>query len=113
VKKLAYTLLVFGFLWMEFFALEAGPLARAADAAHRQKLAQQQEFSRQDVVRAFSDAAFQVADFAQLGGIGGALMLAGGFILVKTGRRISTTKAPPVLETLSRSTSAAGHSTKT
>jgi hypothetical protein len=97
MRKLGYILLVSGFVWVTFIAVEVGPVARAMTATHRQTALAQPSYSREDVETAFREAAFGVAHFAQLSFVGGLLMLAGGIILAKSGRRDSTTDQPPVL----------------
>ncbi|MGA2241366.1 MAG: hypothetical protein ABSH11_04940 [Verrucomicrobiota bacterium] len=97
MRKLGYILLVLGFVWVTFVAVEVGPVARAMRNLHQQKVYEQQSYTRKDVEVAFQEAAYGVAHFAQPSFIGGLLMLAGGLILGKAGRRNSAAKIPPVL----------------
>ena len=88
MRKLGYFLLVSGFVWVTFIAVEAGPVARSMTYNfYQQKVSKQQSFNQDDIQSAFQEAAFGVAEFARLGFIGGLLMLAGGIILAKSGKR--------------------------
>jgi hypothetical protein len=97
MRKLGYILLVVGFVWSVFFSIEAGPVARAYCTKNRQKMAEHQLATAEDVAVAYTDTAFRVSSFAQRGVLGSLVMLAGGIILAKFGRRDSPASKPPVL----------------
>lgn len=87
MRKLGYILLVSGFTWATFIAVEARPLARALSYNfYQQKVPKQQSFDKNEMFSAFDQAAFRVANFAMLSFIGALLMLAGGIILAKSGK---------------------------
>ena len=96
MRKLGYTLLVVGFLWVAFFTLEANPFARAASRTIGQKLLEKQDYTRRDVLIAISDSAYGVANLVRFGFVGGLLMLAGGIILGRLGRH-SAPPEPPIM----------------
>ena len=98
MRKLGYILLLSGFVWVVFFAVEANPIARAASRADAQKLSDQPSYTRRDVEIALWRSAYQVADFASFGFVGGLLMLAGGIILGRLGRQNSVPAEPPILK---------------
>jgi hypothetical protein len=95
MRKFGRILLVFGFVWMTFFVVGAGASARALMIQHRKKVSGQRSYTREEVEAAYGGAAYEVAEFAKLGFWGGLLMLAGGIILDKSGRRASSGRHRP------------------
>jgi len=96
MRKLGYTLLVVGFLWVAFFTLEANPFARAASRTIGQKFSEKQDYTRRDILIAIGDSAYGVADLVTFGFVGGLLMLAGGIILGRLSRH-NVPPEPPIM----------------
>lgn len=96
MRKLGYMLLVSGFLWIAFFAVETNPVARSMGNINARKFVGQQDYTHRDIVIAVGKSAYDVAAFAQLGFAGGLIMLAGGIILGGLGRQ-SPPPAPPII----------------
>ena len=94
MRKTGYTLLILGFVWVTFFAVEATPVARAMIGQHRQKASAQKSYSREDVEVAFTEAANEFSIFVTPVFVGGLMMLVGGIILDKAGKRGSASKKP-------------------
>ena len=97
MRKIGYILLVVGFVWATFFSMQAGPVARAYCGRNRQKMAEHQLNTAEDVAVAYTETAFRVSGFAERGVFGGLMMLAGGIILAKSSRRDSAAGKPPAL----------------
>ena len=96
MRKLGYILLVSGFLWLAFFAVEISPWARSVGNLSAQKLLEHQGYTDRDVTRAIGRSADSVATFASIGFAGGLLMLGGGIILGWVAKR-GAPAAPPVI----------------
>jgi len=76
---------ILGLVWTTFFAMGAGPAARAVRTHHREKPSWKQSYDRDEVEMAFGEGASEVADFARWGLLGCLLTFAGGAILAKSG----------------------------
>jgi|ERR1043166_953103 hypothetical protein len=97
MRKLGYILFIAGFLWVSFVAVGANPLVRGMRIHHREKVSEQQSYSREEVERAYGEAASEVAHFAQSSLVGCLLIFVGCIILEKAGTRESVTGRPPVI----------------
>jgi hypothetical protein len=101
MRIVGYSLLIIGFLWTAYVPLSVGPLLRAMDSAYRRELSgpgTQQSYSAKDVISARVYGADDFSRFTRLGGIGALVMLAGGVLLDRSGRRGSAAPKPPLLE---------------
>jgi hypothetical protein len=87
MRKLGYILLILGFLWVTFVAVECFGVAHAITVDRILKKPTQQTFTRDEVATVSIVSKTAVRDFAALGFGGGLLMLAGGIILDASGRR--------------------------
>jgi len=87
MRILAYAMLILGFVWICFGQLAIYPLAQAVVVANYDKIPKQPSYKLEDVQKAARDVAFDFAHHAPSFYIGALLMLGGGVILGKTGRR--------------------------
>jgi hypothetical protein len=102
MRIVGYSLLIVGLLWTAYVPLSVGPLLRAMESAYVRELSgpgAQQSYSAKDVISARMYGADDFSRFARLGGIGALLMLAGGVLLDRAGRRTPATPKPPFAAT--------------
>ena len=87
-------MLILGFVWVTFVAVEAVPVAHAITVEYILKKPRQQTYTWDDIVTVSTVSKYAVAHFAMCGFFGGLMMLAGGIILDKSRRPNSAPKSP-------------------
>ncbi|MEI9863546.1 MAG: hypothetical protein WDN00_03120 [Limisphaerales bacterium] len=86
MRKLGYILLIFGFLWVTFVAVEVVPVAHAIAVDDILKKPRQESYTWDEIAAVSTTSKYRVAHFAMFGFVGGLLMFVGGIILDKSRR---------------------------
>jgi hypothetical protein len=87
MRILGYAMLVLGFLWICFGQVAVYPIAHAVVPANYEKIPKQDSYKLEDVQKAIRDVIFDFIQHVPSFYIGALLMLAGGVVLDRAGRR--------------------------
>jgi len=87
MRILAYAMLILGFIWICFGQVAIYPIAHAVVPMNYEKIPNQESYKLEDVQKAIRGVVFDFIHYIPSFYIGALLMLGGGIIMDKAGRR--------------------------